>query len=144
MRDEFVEFLVNTDTTHFITFATNSDMSETTARAKLNEWLKRVDKFALGKRYWKKTDERAFFVAVPESMGINTHYHALVRWPDSFSKKTEEIIQYSQGVWKDKLVKSGFLDVKCIDDKEGVAKYITKRFDTAVPSWLVSTEFHAV
>ena len=142
MRREFVEFLCNTDTTHLVTFAFNSDACEAKARDRLQEWQKRVDSFALGPRYWKKNDKRIFFVAVPESMGINTHYHALVRWPES-KKKTKKIIQHAEELWRDKLVKSGNLDVQKLYDKKGAAKYITKHLRQSVENWLISNEFHA-
>ena len=56
------------------------------ARDRLEEWQKRVDSFALGTRYWKKGVKRIFFIAIPESMGINTHYHAFVKWPESYTR----------------------------------------------------------
>ena len=144
MRDQVVEFLVAQDTSHLVTFAFNSDVSEQWARNAIKEWLKRVDSFALGARYEKKSTERTFLVAVPESIGINTHYHAFVRWPDSHTKKADKIVEFSQKVWNEKLVKSGNLDVIELYNRKGAAKYITKRIEQAVPSWLVSTEFHAV
>ncbi len=142
IRKELVDFLSNSETTHLVTFAFNNDAGEMNARDRLKEWLKRVDSFALGTRYWKKGDKRIFFIAIPESMGINTHYHAFVKWPESY-QETEEIIEFAQELWRGKLVKSGNLDVRALSDKRGAAKYITKQLRQSVGSWLVSTEFHA-
>ena len=141
IRTQLVNFLVDSDTTHFVTFVFNSDACEANARYKLKDWLKRVDNFALGNRYWKKRGKRIFFIAVPESLGVNTHYHAFLKWPESY-KETEKIIKFAQGLWRGKLVKSGDLDVQELTDRIDAARYSTKQLRQSVGSWLVSTEFH--
>lgn len=78
--------LVNShDWTYCVTIAFNRDgMSLDAGRSTLKNWQCRMNRRMYGQRWMKK--ETTFFVAFPEHIGTNLHYHILIKVPNQQNK----------------------------------------------------------
>ena len=135
--------------THFLTLTFNtSDYHKPQdtlqfARNQLRDFHKRLDRRLLGSRWYKKSKEqRTFFIAFPEKIATNMHYHLLVRINDVNEKKFNEC---AEKIWKT-VVPSGTFDCKILrhaPDAKGYASYVTKEQHKVMNfnHTIVSTEF---
>ena len=65
--------------THFVTLATNgAEIAYPGARRLLREWDARVNRRLNGPKWVKRPDERLVWIAFPEKMEGNFHWHLVV------------------------------------------------------------------
>lgn len=135
--------------THFVTLTFNqrdyyrpSHILEF-ARDKLRHFHAKLDDCLLGSRWYKKPQgERTFFIAFPEKIPTNMHYHLFMRVTDKHENKFN---QYAESIWKS-VSPSGTFDCKLLryaPHPEGYADYITKEQHKNVNlnHTIISTEF---
>lgn len=114
------------DANYFVTLAFNKPISHSMAKKLLGHWQAHVDKRRLGKKWARKgLDERLSFLAVPEHVDSNYHYHLVATVPtecDVFEAwATAEWEKVTRGV--------GTLEFERItthEDRIRVASYSTK------------------
>lgn len=135
--------------THFVTLAFNQkgfyhpNHKLEFARDKLKHFHAKLDDCLLGSRWHKKPpEERTFFMAFPEKIVTNMHYHLLMRVNDQHERKFN---QYAEDIWTS-VVPSGTYDCKPLryaPNSEGYASYITKEQfkNMNFNSFIISNEF---
>lgn len=93
------------------------------ARDKLKFFHSQIDRKLLGSRWQRKPfDERTFFIAFPEKIATNMHYHLLVRVPEPHKDRFEIL---GKTIWP-KIVRSGTYDCKAIYNCNGIISYVIK------------------
>lgn len=119
-RAATIKMMTDFAPTHFLTFAFNSDVSATTATAKLSQFKQWLYRAITGKR---GCDGSALeHIATIEHEATNLHIHAVFRVPVEWQERFE---QHGRHIWA-KLWAAGSLDIKHIYDPAGIAGYITK------------------
>ncbi len=124
----------------FVTLAFNDTPSVEAAKDKLKKWSGDLDRNYLGPKFHKKPiEDRTFFIAFPEHLGSNFHYHLLAkidcdRWLN-FRNDVDEC-------WNDN-VQSGTTDTKLIYNLEGCIRYISKDVHKSInnENYIISDEF---
>lgn len=113
------------------------------ARDKLKYFHCKLDRCLLGSSWHKKPQEqRTFFIAFPEKISTNIHYHLLIRVNDQHESKFNKC---AEGIWKS-IVNSGTYDCKSLKNSsnaKGWASYATKDQyrNMNFNSFIVSREF---
>lgn len=143
--------------THFITFNFNTDVTLISARRALKRFHAKLDRALHGRRFHLlSSEERTFFVAFPEHVNSNLHYHALLR------TNSYDFSLMAPKIWK-QVVPSGDLHnatddvsgttlieawadglapapMRC-SDVQTVADYVTKDAFQHYEHFVISTEF---
>ena len=79
MRNDLVEWLQSRNYDYALTLGFNfRDVSRTVARKHLRRYDAELNRRLNGTCWLKKTDERIFWVAFPENMDTNPHWHMVV------------------------------------------------------------------
>ncbi len=135
--------------THFVTLTYNQTdfykprQTLAIARDKLKHFHAKLDDKLLGSSWYKKPrEERTFFIAFPEKIATNMHYHLLMR----LHKRHEETFKAAaSNIWKS-IVRSGTFDCQAFDtapNPEGFLSYASKEQGKALNfnNSIISTEF---
>jgi len=135
---------------HFVTLTFNqryyyqADRILEYSRDKLKFFHAKLDRRLLGPKWYKKpTEERTFFMAFPEKVTSNMHYHLLMNVNSNYIDK---FYYYAKPIWFD-IMQSGTYDCQKLDSKPnsgGYASYVLKEQYNPVNfnNMIVSTEFH--
>lgn len=126
--------------TYFVTLVFNRCETIDSARKKLRMFHQKLDRKILGVDWYKKPhDQRTFFIAFPEHIASNLHYHLLVKVRDEYKGRFEE---HAPSVWEG-LVKSGSINIQEIYDERGLISYCVKEQhkNQNFQSFIISTEF---
>ncbi|MGB4107665.1 MAG: hypothetical protein WBK55_07695 [Alphaproteobacteria bacterium] len=106
---KFKVWLDSQNFTHFMTLVFNRPETLDSARDKLKKFHANIDRRILGTNWYKKPpEERTFFIAFPEHIQSNLHYHLLTRVNREHIERFE---QHAPDVWET-LVKSGSIDIQ--------------------------------
>jgi hypothetical protein len=137
--------------THFVTLTFNqryhyqADRILEYSRDKLKFFHAKLDRRLLGSKWYKKpNEERTFFMAFPEKITSNMHYHLLMSVPEYHYEKFHHC---AQPTWLN-IMQSGTYDCQKLDatipNSGGYASYVTKEQYNPVNfnNMVVSTEFH--
>lgn len=140
---EMESWLERTPFTHFVTLAFNRTETIDSARNKLKHFHARLDRKILGSNWYKKAkEERTFFLAFPEHIHSNFHYHLLT------VVKNENECRFNNSVedaWKS-IVKSGSVNIQSFRksyNPEGFVSYSLKEQYSSknYQSFVISHEF---
>lgn len=135
--------------THFVTLTFNQqryhrpDQILEYARDKIKFFHAKLDRCLLGCNWANKPkDERTLFIAFPEKIPVNMHYHAFIRMPQKNERKFDE---YAKSIWKS-IVPSGTYDCKLMrtaPDPNGLISYgIKEQFKNVnFNHTIISSEF---
>lgn len=78
-------FLVSLDLPLFVTLAFNKSLSIAKAQKLLNEFHYEIQKFLWGKKFYRiPAEQRIFFIAFPEHIDSNIHYHLMLKVPSRY------------------------------------------------------------
>ncbi|MFN4895006.1 MAG: hypothetical protein ACK5HO_04415 [Pseudomonadota bacterium] len=78
-------FLVNLDLPLFVTLAFNKSLSIAKAQKLLNEFHYQIQKSLWGKKFYRiPAEQRIFFIAFPEHIDSNIHYHLMLKVPPRY------------------------------------------------------------
>ena len=78
-------FLVNLDLPLFVTLAFNKSLSVAKAQKLLNEFHYEIQKSLWGKKFYRiPAEQRIFFIAFPEHIDTNIHYHLMLKVPPRY------------------------------------------------------------
>lgn len=115
------------------------------ARHQFGQWLARLDRKFLGRRWSQRGGRRTFAVGFIEHPSTNLHVHANVTLPER-ARGLDPFLQLSwmRAYW-DRLQPAGSLQGTPIYDHRGAGRYMTKglnRLDHFEDQILLSTEFH--
>jgi hypothetical protein len=126
------DWLETLNFTHFVTLTFNQsqyhrpDQILEYARDKLKFFHAKLDCLLLGSRWAKKSRfERTLFIAFPEKIPVNMHYHLFMRIP---SKHENQFYRHAENLWTG-IVPSGTYDCKLLKDApntNGLFSYATK------------------
>lgn len=137
------------DFTHFVTLAFNPigyHRPESTlkfAREKLKYFHANLDGKLIGSKWYQKAkEERTFFIAFPEKIETQMHYHLLMRVNERYEARFN---RFAEKIWL-KLLPSGTYDCqpfKTAPHPEGYLTYVTKEQKTALnyDNTIISDEF---
>lgn len=96
------------------------------ARDKIKFFHAKLDRCLLGSNWYKKSkEERTLFIAFPEKIPVNMHYHALIKISE---KNDSRFNANAERIWTS-IVPSGTYDCKFLKyapDKKGLISYATK------------------
>lgn len=149
MQKELRKFLCDEGVELFVTLTPNSsEFTLRQLRSRLRKWDARVNRVALGKNGYKRIDDRIYWWAFPEKLGVNPHWHVLLRIGDAARKGLQERHPLTtendllRSSWT-KFVAGGTVDIQRIWSPRGI-KYATKRFDnpSSYENFVISKEFH--
>jgi len=92
-------FSVNLNPTFFVCLNFNTQMTHRSAKRLLSRFQRKLDRKLFGKRFYKLPRERRiFFLAMPEGIYSNYHYHMLLTLPpkaeDYFVNNAERYLKY--------------------------------------------------
>ena len=149
-RDEIREWILGDlgEFTHFITLSTNDTAySEKMARAKLQEWHRRMNHHTAGRHWQKQTDRCNVWMAFAEGLKSERHWHILFHLSDDLPAYRAEAMNWGhlddtgrfvgnrtnfkclpcavERRWK-KIVWSGSTNVQRIYSLAGAVDYVTK------------------
>lgn len=126
------DWLQGLNLTHFVTLTFNQkgyhrpDQILEYARDKLKFFHAKLDSHLLGNNWAKKPKEqRTLFVAFPEKIAVNMHYHLLMRVPSNHRYNFETS---AESFWKS-IVPSGTYDCKYLPNvprPDGLVSYAAK------------------
>jgi hypothetical protein len=150
MRAKLREWLRCADFTHHVTLATNAGaFKPEKMRQKLKDRDARVNRRLCGKRYRKKPDERILWIAFPEKLDVNAHWHLLLNvLPEQLEALDErpdrEPFDQELGRAWCSIVPSGSVSVQPIRSAPAVVDYVTKRCRLEVNciTFVLAHEFH--
>ena len=118
--------------THFVTLTFNQrefhrpDQILEYARDKIKFFHAKLDRCFLGSNFYKKPkDQRTLFIAFPEKIPTNMHYHILMRIPVIHENRFNV---YAEKIWTS-IISSGTYDCKVLKevyDANGLISYATK------------------
>ena len=135
------EHLSSYEFDYFVTLSFNDYHSVTVARDKVKAFQARMDRKLLGRKWYKKpTTDRLFFIAFPEHINSNFHYHLLLKFP----KCPIEIMakHMIDCMWKD-IVPKGSTNTQLIQN-DGCIQYCLKEQYKSqnYGSFIISSEFN--
>src|SRR4051794_1890781 len=78
-RTNCMRMIGDIDPNYEITFNFGTKIDPITAACRIEEWCKRIERKAFGKRWYKKTDDRLLLVGFPEHLETNPHWHGVAR-----------------------------------------------------------------
>jgi len=150
VRKALPNWLKGLSFTHFVTLAFNQKMSAKPkyileySRDKLRHYHAKLECRMYGKHWHlKPQSKRLFYVAFPEKILSNMHYHLLMKISPLHEEKFN---QYAGDIWR-KVVKSGTFDSKPFEtaiNADGYLSYVSK--DQYLPlnfnNTIISSEFH--
>lgn len=125
VREEFVHWLSTTHWHFFLTLNLNCESNYTITRSHFRRYCQRVDRKAVGPRYWKSNDKRTLIIALPEHLDSNLHLHCLVLFRRTQPVTRESAEQILVPTWKE-VVASGSADLRQIAERYGLARYVAK------------------
>jgi hypothetical protein len=147
LRDDFMKFFQEHNTTHFITLSFNREIADLYgAGATIRKFHRFLDRLLLGNRFNKwPSYERTLMFGIPERGGLRgrkhvsstpaasrncvqeLHYHLMVKVPTNPRRGFDyaTLQRAVHDIWK-KLVPPGSVDVQEIYSAAGVADYVTK------------------
>lgn len=140
LKQAMREFLASKKFTHCGTAVFNRETCLNAGLKKLRHWHALLDRALLGHRWAKAPlDKRTFFIAFPEHIDSNLHYHILI---DAKVSTITCFEQLAKKIWVDS-VKSGSFDIQALYDDYGAALYATKGIHQikAWENFVVSSEF---
>lgn len=139
-RRELINWLSSDDFdfNYFITANFNKQMSLNAAQSNLIEWHRKLDKYLLGRNFYKptKNELRTICVACAEHVDSNIHWHFLVQRGDDCGSARLALNHSMFGIraallWGETIA-GGKMDVQNIDSRGGgkrrLANYMTKEF----------------
>ena len=150
MRRAWVDRLSEFPFSHAVTLGTNhKNWSYEVMRQKLKEWDARVNRELNGPLWTKRPDERLVWIAFPEKLHVNPHWHMLVsvdrdvgtgRRASAYAHLTATV----ERIWID-LVPSGTAECKALDSGPW-PWYITKEFQQhgRYGQFVLSREFQSI
>lgn len=87
-------FLVNLDLPLFVTVTFNKSLSIAKAQKLLNEFHYEIQKSLWGKKFYRiPAEQRIFFIAFPEHIQTNIHYHLMLRVPREYQERFKSSAQ---------------------------------------------------
>lgn len=113
--------------TLFVTLAFNRHTSLDAARAKLEEFQRRMDYVVAGRNWADRPDRCTSYVAVAEHVETNLHIHAAFVVP---LEKLGKFYAAAAVQWP-KLVESGSIAVDLVNDAWGLGRYMAKEITPA-------------
>ena len=115
LQQAWLELVLNTNFTHYITFVFNrKDLTSKQAEKLICKFGVRINRLLHGANYNKKPNsKRTSFSAFPENMNSNLHYHAVVHSCDPVGFQRE-----AEAIWHE-LVKSGHLHMGVFEFRIG-------------------------
>lgn len=141
MPDEMLRFLAVRKHTHFVTLTTNDQqVSRAKMRALLREWDARLNRYIVGPKWQKRTDERMVWYAYIEKSHSNPHWHLLLNLLSDQIETLNEVAPLEGPsfetmvdiTWR-RLLPSGTTDVQLIsetaENAQRVTSYVTKSLD---------------
>lgn len=140
LRQAVQQMLSQHNFTHFVTLAFNRDTDINGARKTLGAWHGRLDSKLLGHRWAGRPEaERTFFIAFPEHISTNLHYHLMVRPAAGRKCQFDDVA----GVIWTGLVASGSINIQPITNRKKLNSYVTKELNCAssFENFVISTEF---
>lgn len=131
-REAFRTWLQDARFTHFVTLSCNYNLvSRDGMRDLLKGWDARVNRVLVGPKWHRRPDERINWIAFPEKMTVNPHWHLLLQVLDEQLEAFDDPLSGVNLVsaWTS-LMPSGTVDVQRIDPscdgQEHVRRYVTK------------------
>ncbi len=130
LRKALREKLLDYDFTHFITLASNHQvLTEGRMRSLLKEWDARVNRDLIGPKWTKRPDERLLWLAFPEKMDVNPHWHMVAQIDPAIdtatrAARTTRLSQTAEKLWLG-LLPQGSFDCQGVESPD-VIRYITK------------------
>ena len=144
LQDAMRSFVISLNPAYFVTANFNvPDMTLQQSRDALNEFDKRVNRRFYNKKFCKQNlSDRLFFIAFPEHLNSNLHYHLLTRVPEQKKALFEIYAHYELT----QVIPSASLHIcklKTQDDIRKVSYYSCKdNFKIEnYENFIVSTEF---
>lgn len=143
LKEAVRQLALSTAPTVFATAVFNDYASTDRARAALRYFHKGIDRKIFGKHFYQTApNKRTFFIAFPENINSNLHYHLLIRPPQN---KVERLIDVAPRVWE-KICKQGDLKADLISTEEDLRKvsfYSTKDcfIEKNFANFIISSEF---
>lgn len=120
------KLVISIQPTAFATAVFNDYASLDRGRNALKHFHREVDRKLLGKHYYRATPaKRTFFLAFPEHLNSNLHYHLPIRPPKG---SLERLLEVAPKIWK-KICIKGNLQIELISterDLRKVSYYVTK------------------
>jgi hypothetical protein len=113
---------------------------------KLKEWDGRMQRKVVGTNWAKNHDQRFVGVYTLEKLSTNPHWHGLVRFyevsDEERRRQGHEFDQWAHAVWR-RLVPSGDVVVKSVNDERGAVGYIGKSLldQLNFENWVPQDEF---
>ncbi|WP_156342966.1 hypothetical protein [Devosia sp. A16] len=113
---------------------------------KLKEWDGRMQRKVVGTNWAKNHDQRFVGVYTLEKLSTNPHWHGLVRFyevsDEERRRQGHEFDQWAHTVWR-RLVPSGDVIVKAVNDERGAVGYIGKSLldQLNYANWVPQDEF---
>ncbi len=81
-------FLISLDLPLFVTVAFNKSLSIAKAQKLLNEFHYEIQKLLWGRKFYRiPAEHRIFFIAFPEHIQTNIHYHLMLRVPREYQER---------------------------------------------------------
>jgi hypothetical protein len=125
------------------TVAFNCDNHLHRGRRDLGRFHKLCDKKLLGPNFYKMAEsERTLFIAFPEHIDTNLHYHLLIK---PAKNRISSYLEHAPAIWE-KICRSGSLELTTIDSLEAAIK--TSRYccktsweDLHYQNFILSGEF---
>lgn len=149
LRQALLPWLDTHAYTHFVTLTFNQNnfyrpsQALSMAKDKLKHFHAKLDDKLLGSKWYKKPiEERTFFIAFPEKIAVNMHYHLLMRVHKHHEERFNEV---AGDIWKS-IVNSGTYDCRPLNtasNPDGYISYASKEqnkilnFDNSI----ISNEF---
>jgi hypothetical protein len=120
--DGYKELLGGLNATHFVTFMPGRFVKPETLAANIIKFCCRLERKALGKKWFKCTRDRIRLVGFLEKPDITPHYHAFMRVPSTTMLHLDE---FGEEIWNT-LMPAGKFDVRLIDSVQRVLSYTVK------------------
>lgn len=132
LRPDFIRWLDRWRWTHFVTLATNDQGGRLRPQRLyyfLREWDARVNRRLFGPKWSRRPDQRLFAAYFLEKPAVNPHWHALIMLDDPDPavrlRQARELRIEGMRAWRP-LRQSGTFDIREVDLRRGVEKYVTK------------------
>ena len=127
LNDSVRDMIADFDGDYFVTAVFNREVGLEGAKKSLQLWHNQINKKLYGNK-WAGADanERLQYIAVPEHIGRNIHWHMVLKKADR--KRGWKFMLFAEYLWKKKN-KAGSMDVQklvTVQDKEKVGYYVTK------------------
>ncbi|HEU5047675.1 MAG TPA: hypothetical protein VFT64_07520 [Rickettsiales bacterium] len=147
LRGALTDWLASLPSDYYVTFNFNTHTTLASGRTTLKRFHAMLDRKLYGRHFNRmKPDERTLFIAFPEHVESNLHYHALL------CSKHPDFTSTAEKIWES-ILPSGSLHIIDLNAKGAskfdllnIAQYNTKELhrDSRYEDFIISSQFSAI